>query len=61
MIWYVVGIVRVSTGLASNDGDAAGGVASQQVRRKVAVEELVVNRTAVRGVGGRSGAHGEDF
>ena len=61
VLWYVIGVVRVPAGLASNDGDAAVGVASRQVRRKVEVEELVVERTAVRGVGDRSGAHGEDF
>ena len=61
MLWYVIGVVRVPAGLASNDGDAAVGVASRQVRRKVEVEEFVVERTAVRGVGDRSGAHGEDF
>ena len=61
VFWYVVGVVRVPAGLASNAGDAAVGLASRQVRRKVQVEELVVKRTAVRGVGGRSGAHCEDF
>ena len=61
MLWYVIGVVRVPAGLASNDGDAAFGVASRQVRGKVEVEEFLVERTAVRGVGGRSGAHGEDF
>ena len=61
VLWYVIGVVRVPVGLATNDGGAAGGVASRQVRRKVEVEEFVVERTAVRGVGDRSGAHGEDF
>ena len=61
VLWYVIGVVRVPAGLASNDGDAAFGVASGQVTGKVEVEEFVVERTAVRGVGGRSGAHGEDF
>ena len=42
MLWYVIGVVRVPAGLASNDGDAAFGVASRQVRGKVEVEEFVV-------------------
>ena len=61
VLWYVIGVVRVPAGLASNDGDAAFGVASRQIGGKVEVEEFVVERTAVRGVEGRSGAHGEDF
>ena len=61
VLWYVIGVVRVPVGLATNDGGAAGGVASRQVRRKVEVEEFVVERTAVRGVGSRIGTHGEDF
>ena len=61
VIWYIIGVVRVPAGLASNDGDAAFGVASRKVRGEVEIEEFVVERTTVRGVGGRSGAHGEDF
>ena len=61
MLWYVVGVVKVPAELASKDRDAAVGVASRQVERKVDVEELVVKRTVVRGVGGRSWADGEDF
>ena len=61
MLWYVVGLVSVPEGLASNDGDAAVGATSWQIRRRVEKEELVAKRTAVRGVGGRSGAPGEDF
>ena len=42
VLWHVIGVVRVPVGLASNDGDAAFGVASRQVRGKVEVEEFVV-------------------
>ena len=61
MLWCIFGVLRASVGFASNDGDAAVRVVPRQVRRKVEVEELVVKRTAIRGVGGRSGAHYEEF
>ena len=44
VLWYVAGVARVPVGLVSNDGDAAVGVASGQVRKKVEVEELVMER-----------------
>ena len=61
MLGHIVGVVEVSAGLTSDNGDLTVGVTARHVGRKNELEEFVVKRTAVGDVGGRCRAYIEDF
>ena len=61
VLGQVVDVAGVPASLATNNGDAAFGVASRHVGAEVGVEELVMKRPAIGNGGGRCRAHGENL